>query len=78
MESKSTKVLLVEDDNTSRTVLVFKLRRLNIDVEEAVNGAYALEKIRANPYALVLLDLLMPIMDGFQVLEEMGRDTSAP
>lgn len=74
MQSKSNKVLLVEDDTTSRAILVLKLTLLAIDVDEAANGALALDKIRAHPYKLVLLDLRMPVKDGFQVLEEMGAD----
>jgi len=47
---------------------------LKINVDEARNGVEALDKIRNHPYRLVLLDLRLPIKDGFQVLEEIGAD----
>src|SRR5512140_2084251 len=43
-------------------------------VAEAENGRHALEKLRTEPFDLVLLDILMPELDGYQVLEQMKRD----
>lgn len=74
MNNKGNKVLLVEDEDISRAVLAFKLGLLKICVDEARNGVEALDKIRAHLYQLVLLDLRLPIKDGFEVLEEMGAD----
>lgn len=74
MNDKGNKVLLVEDDDISRTALAFKLGLIKIDVDEARNGVEALDNMRAHPYKLVLLDLRLPVKDGFQVLEEMGAD----
>lgn len=67
-------MLLVEDDEIAKAALVFKLGLLKIGVDEAGNGVEALDKIRAHPYTLVLLDLRLPMKDGFQVLEEMRAD----
>ena len=68
------KILLVEDEDIAREILAFKLKLLKIDFDEASNGDEGLKKMRANSYNLVLLDLRMPIKDGFQVLEEAGAD----
>lgn len=68
------KILLVEDENITRDTIAFKLKLSKIDFDEASNGDEALKKMRATSYKLVLLDLRMPIKDGFQVLEEARAD----
>lgn len=68
------KVLLVEDESITRNVLAFKLKSLKIDFDEADNGDEALKKMKTSSYDLVLLDLRMPVKDGFQVLEEARAD----
>lgn len=67
-------VLLVEDDIDSRRLLGGALRRAGLLVEEARNGIEALEALRRTRFAVVLLDLMMPEMDGFTVLERIHRD----
>jgi len=74
MNSKNKMILLVEDDDVSRATIAFKLRLLKINVDEAKNGAEALDRMRVNSYALILLDLRLPVKDGFQVLKEMGAE----
>lgn len=68
------KILLVEDEDITREILAFKLKLLKIDFDEAGNGDEGLKKMKANSYGLVLLDLRMPIKDGFRVLEEVSTD----
>ena len=58
-------VLVVEDHPVNRVVLSQLLAQLGQRVEHAENGDQGLQKIMARPYALVLMDLHMPIMDGF-------------
>lgn len=62
----STTVLVVDDSATNRYLVAFYLRQLGLAVVEAGSGAQALELAAANPPALVLLDLHMPTMDGFE------------
>ncbi|MBF0271047.1 MAG: PAS domain S-box protein [Magnetococcales bacterium] len=59
------RLLLVEDDPVNRKVVSVMLRKLGIGFETAENGAEALEKLRAMPFDLVLMDCQMPVMDGF-------------
>jgi PAS domain S-box-containing protein len=59
-------VLVVEDDANSRELLRSMLERENWTVITAENGARGLEKLREHPVELILLDLLMPEMDGFE------------
>ena len=71
----SRKSVLVADDNPAGRELVREiLNDLVSSLVEAANGSEALEKIRQSPPDLVLLDIQMPEMDGFQVLREIRRD----
>lgn len=58
-------VLVVEDHPVNRMVLSQLLAQLGYRVEHAENGQEGLQKILSRPYALVLMDLHMPVMDGF-------------
>ena len=67
--------LLVADDNkVNRLLLSRTLEQLGHRVATAENGVVALAKLREEPFDLMLLDMEMPQMDGFTVLEHMGRD----
>ena len=67
--------VLVADDNPAGRELVREILNDMVSIlEEAANGPEALEKIRLAPPDLVLLDIQMPEMDGFQVLHEIRRD----
>jgi CheY-like chemotaxis protein len=66
-------VLVVEDDPDTRAVLRRTLERAGWGVTEAENGRVALERLAAGTPRLVLLDLMMPEMDGFEFLEAMRR-----
>jgi len=70
------KILVVEDHPTTRLKLSLGLQGQGHLVTEAENGGQALEKMRSDSFDLVLLDIIMPGMDGFQVLEEMKKDVT--
>ena len=70
----SRQVLVVDDDPRSRDMLRRTLQKEGWTVAEAVNGREALSQLERSRPALVLLDLMMPEMDGFEVLERMRRD----
>lgn len=63
------KVLVVEDDEAIRALLVAALRREPFDVHAACDGAEALTLTRASEYAVILLDLMMPGLNGVGFLE---------
>jgi CheY-like chemotaxis protein/nitrogen-specific signal transduction histidine kinase len=65
--------LVVDDDPTARSVLGHMLERENWRVGEAVNGKQALEQVAKLQPGLILLDLMMPEMDGFQFVEELRK-----
>jgi DNA-binding response OmpR family regulator len=63
------KVLVVEDDDAIRALLVAALRREPFEVHAAVNGADALALTKAGEYAVILLDVMMPIVTGLEFLQ---------
>lgn len=71
MDSPQPKILLVEDDMFLRKAAEAALKKAGFSVMTAVDGEDALAKIAAGPPSLVLLDLIMPRLDGFGVLQEL-------
>jgi phosphoserine phosphatase RsbU/P len=69
-------ILVVDDLQTNRLKLSFGLRQQGHTLKEAENGRQALEMLRAERFDLMLLDILMPEMDGYEVLAEMKRDAA--
>ena len=67
------RVLVVEDDEDMREVLRRRLEKEGWAVSEAANGREALERVAESRPELILLDLMMPEMDGFQFLEEVRK-----
>ncbi|MFA5368591.1 MAG: response regulator [Candidatus Paceibacterota bacterium] len=68
------KILLIEDDKFLRELMLRKLLSLNYDVFAAVDGEEGIEKIKKELPDLVLLDLILPGMNGFEVLEMAKKD----
>jgi class 3 adenylate cyclase len=68
------RVLVVDDDEANRDVLNRRLGRMGYAVSQAANGREALEVLEAEPVDVVLLDLAMPEMDGFEWLERRNAD----
>ena len=71
-----SQLLVVDDDEMNRDMLSRRLARKGFEVTVAEDGAKALELIGDNDFDLVLLDIMMPGIDGLQVLERLRRDRS--
>lgn len=71
---KDSYVLVVDDDPDAREILKLVMRNISVGVKEAHNGLAALDLVREQVPALILLDLMMPMMDGFQVLTHLRSD----
>ena len=71
---ESAKILLVEDDQFISRAYGDGLRREGFDVTAATDGVEALERVRSGLPDIILLDLIMPIKNGFEVLEELKAD----
>jgi CheY-like chemotaxis protein len=67
------RILVVEDDVPTRAMLERTLSKAGWQVEEAENGRVALDRVAERPPSLVLLDLMMPEMDGFEFLDQLRR-----
>jgi two-component system, NtrC family, sensor kinase len=76
MPSEQGYVLIVDDNEANRDVLARRLDREGHTVAVAENGHQALEMMRAQEFDLVLLDIIMPGMDGYQVLEYLKADAA--
>lgn len=72
--SQSGSLLVVDDNRVNRLLLGRALEQLGHTVTFAENGREALERLRERPADLVLLDIEMPEMDGYQVLEALAAD----
>lgn len=72
------RVLIVDDDADIRQLLMTAFRMKNLTVDTATNGEEAMELLRVHSYSVVVLDLFMPVMDGFGVLEQIHRDAMQP
>ena len=72
--SDTGKILVVDDNESNRNMLSRRLERQGHRVKLAENGKRALEMLREEDFDLVLLDVMMPEMDGYQVLEHLHAD----
>src|SRR5439155_22132431 len=66
-------MLVIEDDAAMREMLRRTLEKDGWQVTEATNGKVGLEKLSATSPALILLDLMMPEMDGFEFMDALRR-----
>ena len=67
------RILLVEDDPSIREVTAIGLRNAGFTVETAADGAEGLERFAAEPFDLVLLDVMLPRLGGFDVMRELRK-----
>jgi DNA-binding NtrC family response regulator len=66
------RALVVDDDDPIRTMLANVVGRQDLDVDTARDGAEAIAQIDKDGYSVIVLDLMMPRVDGFGVLEHLG------
>jgi len=74
----SLRVLVIEDDSASRLAIVTALRESQHTVFEAADGVTGLEIARAEPLDAVVLDLMLPRLDGIRLLTELRRASRVP
>lgn len=72
------KILIVDDEFEMRQLLRIYLLQDNYQVDESDNGQDAYEKVKKNDYDLIILDVMMPIMDGWQTLKEVRKVSTIP
>ena len=75
---RSPKILVVDDDDAIRGMVERVLKREKFEVDSARDGFEAIEKLSRNDYATILLDLMMPRVDGHGVLQFLEKEKHAP
>ena len=70
----SKKILIIEDEILLSDLLKMNLKEAGFEVETAYDGKEGLEKAKSFLPDLILLDLIMPVLDGYQVLQEIQKD----
>lgn len=73
MEANHNRILVVDDDDSIRVMVERVLRREKFDVDSARDGFEAIEKLSENDYGTILLDLMMPRVDGHGVLQFLQK-----
>jgi DNA-binding response OmpR family regulator len=73
MENPRQDLLIVDDDNAIRTLIFVAMTRRGLKCDSAKDGQDALEKMTTGTYAVVLLDLMMPRMDGAEFLKRLDE-----
>jgi DNA-binding NtrC family response regulator len=76
--TQNERVLVVDDEEIMRDVLSALLKSEGYPIDLARNGVQALEMVREKDYGVALLDLMMPELDGLQVLEELNKLEARP
>ena len=71
------RALIVDDDDPIRTMLAKIVERQNMEVDTARDGVEAIERIDQDGYSVVVLDLMMPRVDGYGVLRHMQQNHPA-
>lgn len=72
--TEPARILVVDDNEMNRDMLSRRLVRQGHDVSTAIHGVDALDRLRSEPFDLVLLDIMMPEMNGFELLERLKAD----
>jgi CheY-like chemotaxis protein len=71
---KSKHILYVEDDEANQFLMKLLLKRIGCSIDLAGDGQIAVDKVRANRYDIIFMDLRMPVMDGFEATVIIRRE----
>ena len=77
-ENKASRVLIVDDNPEIREIIHILLGGEGYDIEEAKNGNEAILKTKENAFDLIILDIMMPGMDGYHTCMEIRKESNAP
>lgn len=77
-EERAQRILVVDDHPDNVEIIDARLSSRGYQIETASNGQEALDKVLENPPHLILLDVMMPVMDGFEVSRRIKKDSSLP
>jgi len=77
-ELKNMKILIVDDETRIRTLIAKYAAFEGYETQEAQNGMQAVELCRNNDYDLIIMDVMMPELDGFSAVHEIRKDKNTP
>ena len=78
MAKPTARILIVDDNKVNRLLMSRNVEMLGYHASVAENGRVAMDSLRLNAFDLLLLDIEMPEMDGFEVLEAIKADPALP
>jgi DNA-binding response OmpR family regulator len=78
MVTQAPKILLVDDEQSVQKLLAFPLRREGYEVVSALDGQEALDRLGDTSFDLIVLDLMLPNVDGFEVCRQVRARSSVP
>ena len=78
MPERAARILLVDDEQSIQTLLSYPLRKEGYDVVQATDGRQALERFDEQTFDLVVLDLMLPRLDGLEVCRRLRSRSSVP
>ena len=71
LATQAPRILLVDDEQSVQTLLAFPLRKEGYEVVAALDGREALDRLRETNFDLIVLDLMLPQVDGFEVCRQV-------
>ena len=78
MTATTPRILLVDDEQAVQTLLAYPLRKEGYDVVPALDGVEALDRLRLGSFDLVVLDVMLPRLDGFDVCRQIRARSTVP
>ncbi|TMK63378.1 MAG: response regulator transcription factor [Actinobacteria bacterium] len=78
MSSEAPRILLVDDERSVQTLLTYPLRKDGYDVITASTGQEALDRFREGQFDLVVLDVMLPEVDGYDVCRRLRAESAVP
>ena len=71
---KKNRILVIEDENLMNRTIEFQLKKDGYEVDTAMDGKNGLAKVEANDYDLVILDIMLPYLNGLEILAKMKQN----
>jgi DNA-binding response OmpR family regulator len=71
---KKNRILVIEDENLMNRTIEFQLKKDGHEVDTAMDGKSGLAKVEANDYDLVILDIMLPYLNGLEILAKMKQN----
>src|SRR3954462_6004031 len=78
MVEKSARILLVDDEQSIQTLLSYPLRKDGYEVVQATDGRQALDRFAEQPFDLVVLDVMLPQLDGLEICRRLRARSAVP